>query len=236
MGQNRQWHALAGLLLAASSTLPSTTVWATRASSGDAVCKIPFTLATSLSADAIGVIELGRVIADRSHPDRRQAFRLARLISTLESLDASSGNGERLRCLGTHENERQIEWLFDLEQIERVEALDGEVLLTALESRHTVITSAVDDRQVDDTLAPVIMELPPRTEWRVGPDRKSIEASSRYRRTGSRSSNCPASTGCSQRLDVSISARAVGQRIHLEQSHYVNGSLSERVLWQLDPL
>ena len=192
-------------------------------------------------------------LADRHAPQRARLLRLARLRDALRTASLDGLDGERVRCRG---DEREIAWRFDLEQLERVELLSGETVLTAYEARHTVRSDPHgrgDDRLVADTLVAELVGLPAPETWQPTEDGAALHANRRFRRAGAPTVSCalvslpslsfperpspalgtPAAERCHYLAEIDTTARAVGGAIELEQVFYVNGRWSERVLWRL---
>ena len=188
---------------------------------------------------------------DDSSPAEPLPRALTRLIERLHAAELEGRDGERTRCVGEGEEVREIGWIFDLVQLERVETLDERSVLTAFESRHTVLAPA-DDRRVDGTLVAESVDLPERAAWRPGADRASLHASRRFRRVGAESAFCAAvrrpetfagaptldgerrARRCVYLTEIDTVARAVGRGLEISQTIYVNGLRSERVVWRMD--
>lgn len=207
---------------------------------------------------SIGRGPLDESLADRHDPRRLRLLRLAYLRDALRTASLEGLSGERVRCRGSGRGAREVAWRFDLEQLERVELLSGDTLLTAYEARHSVRTGPLgravgDDRLVADTLVAEIVGLPAPDAWRPSEDGGSLRANRRFRRAGAATESCAlvsrpslsfpelaspalgtlASNRCHHLAEIDTTARAVGGAIELEQVLYVNGRWSERVLWRL---
>jgi len=187
----------------------------------------------------------------------RSSHRGTRLSTTLErlhSMDLEGGEGERVRCRGTGVRQREVIWLFDLEQLERVSTADGRTTINAFEFRHTLIADPVDDRLVAGSLVAETLEIPPLALWRQGSDASTLRANRRFRRHGSPGSSAcalarsPSSTIvvraapkpaphaalCGRVTEIDTTLRVLAGSVELEQVLYVDGLWSERVRWRID--
>ena len=182
----------------------------------------------------------------------------ARLLETLRDATLVGVDGERVRCRGTDGTARELRWRLGLEQLERVRLLGGDVVLSAFEARRAPASGtpghavAGDARLVGGALVAEVIDVPPAAAWRTGADGRSIEANRRVRRRGAASAYCAAPAAplprpldfppdggaggpprCAPLTEIATTARADGRTIELEQTFYVNGRWSERVIWRL---
>jgi len=210
---------------------------------------------------AIGGIEpFDRPSIDGGEGRRSDASRRARLLEILRTAALDGIDGERIRCRGEGDAVREVRWLFDLEQLERVEMLNGRTVLVAFEARHTTEVDARgtrhgDDRLVDGTRVAEIMDVPSADAWRPGADRASLRSVHRFRQAGASSASCDGplpgagidpgsssgvgsgveSDSCGFLTEIDTTARAVGHAVEIEQVRYTDGRLSERALWRIRP-
>lgn len=193
--------------------------------------------------------DLTAMPGDRSDPRRSRAISLQILLDNLRNKEFHSGEGERTVCRGDDSvdnstdkrrprdsTRHEVTWQFRLEDIERVETLNGEMAITAWEDRHTVIAPARSRYAAGSTQAEV-MDVPQPNEWVVHEDMNALTVNRRHRRAGSSGSLCRNSvfiSHCTYLAEIDLTARAVGKSIELQQVFYINGRRSEWVTWRLD--
>jgi len=170
---------------------------------------------------------------DAPGPDHgRDPVRLHPLGRALDEGHFRGGSGVRVQCVGAPaEASYPITWQLRLEQLERVETLDGEHLLTAFEERYAVHDPR-DGRRVAGALVAEVVTLPDAGRWRIGADGTTLHARRGARRIGA---PCTATVTGRCSVEVGLEWRLGGTVQHPELSlvRYVNGAASGAVLWRL---
>jgi len=139
---------------------------------------------------------------------------------TIDAITASmpKGSGTRHRCFGTGNDSRQKITEFNLEQVELVRTLNGDLLLTGFEA-------SIDDSKV----AAATIQLPVSTNWLVSkteadgmePARHQQAINHRVRRGN-------------YLVEIETSIESAGDVTTFTQRFYVAGLLAEWVVWSID--
>ena len=171
--------------------------------------------------------------------NRLRSGTLFALVDNLRSEKFRGGEGERTVCHGSGVDDdtdiHEVTWQFHLEDIERVEMLNGEISITAWEDRHSV-TAPERSRRTTGSVHAEVMDVPHPDEWVVNEDMTALVANRRHRRAGASSSNCSSVFvgNCTYLTEIDFIARPLGRTIELQQVFYINGQRSEWVTWRLD--
>jgi len=179
----------------------------------------------SLDIEPVGAItNPANAHLEQNNADRLSSSTMHALLDKLRRAKFRSGEGERTTCRGSGANAHEVTWQFNLEDIERVKTLNGEIRIAAWEDRHTVITPE-RTRRTTGSIHSEVMSMPHPDKWIINEDMTALVVNQRQRRAGEFGSFI---------TEIILTARIKGKSIELQQVFYVNGQCSDWVTWQLE--
>ena len=161
-------------------------------------------------------ISMTEVLDNRSHPHYPLAASLLKMLETLHNTEFRRGTGERIVCSGRNSEAPERLARFQLEGLERVTLLSGQIMLNAWEDD--------DNKRVVKSQS---IDIPAISSWQASDTFDSLQVHQRLRRSG-------AVSCCSYLVEIHTEARSRHNRIELKQTFYVNGYRSDWVLWRLE--
>ncbi|MEE9321908.1 MAG: hypothetical protein V3U76_15795 [Granulosicoccus sp.] len=161
---------------------------------------------------------------EQNNENRLSVGAMRSLLDNLGRAKFRSGEGERTTCRGSGANTHEVTWQFNLEDIQRVKTLNGEIRIAAWEDRHTLIAPE-RTRRTAGSIHSEVMSVPNPEKWVINEDMTALIVNQRQRKAGAIGSYIS---------ELKLTARTKGKSIELQQVFYINGQCSDWVTWRLD--
>ena len=162
----------------------------------------------------------------RDHHVRNGARRLSQLMHSISTNEFKQGQGIRYDCIGVGSNQRVAVSEFTLQEIQRVDLLNGTQMIKALE-----------DYKDLNLLRRQRIDVPTTQAWMTDTNMDELRSTIVYRQ---KYNHAQTNTGLSSINDLVVPiveletrVRVSGQSLELSQHRFVGGYRDSWVVWQL---